>query len=358
MQKTLVCFLLISSMIGLSQNDGPVIFDVTASCETAPVESPDDGADDPCIWVPSGNHAGTIIVGTDKKFGLETYDLSGNKLNRFGFGNINNVDINPYYFSPNPDGIITSALVIGTNRSTHSVDFFRLNESGELFLIHREVIGQEMGDLYGLCAFSEQGVHYFVASDKDGTIMRASYAELSQTNSQNTAGHVDKKAISVNDTQVFKLNSTVEGLVADTHHKTLYIAEEDRGIWAYPLVDHSAFAPRLILVTDDKLLMADIEGLTLYDQGEGQGYILCSIQGANSYGVLDRQSLSLLGIFKIVPSGSIDGAEETDGIDVSAEALPGFPKGLFVVQDGFNTTEKQNFKFVNWADIEFHLQNN
>ncbi|MDA0844259.1 MAG: phytase, partial [Bacteroidetes bacterium] len=237
-------------------------------------------------------------------------------------------------------------------------DFFRLNDSGELFLIHREVIGQEMSDLYGLCAFSEQGGHYFVASDKDGTIMRASYAELSQTNSQNTASHVDKKAISVNDTQVFKLNSTVEGLVADTHHKTLYIAEEDRGIWAYPLVDNSAFAPRLILVTDDKLLMADIEGLTLYDQGEGQGYILCSIQGANSYGVLDRQSLSLLGIFKIVPSASIDGAEETDGIDVSAEALPGFPKGLFVVQDGFNTTEKQNFKFVNWADIEFHLQNN
>ena len=358
MQKTLVCFLLISSMIGLSQNDDPVIFEVTATCETTPVESPDDGADDPCIWVPSNNPAGTIIVGTDKKFGLETYDLSGKKLNRFGFGNINNVDINPSYFRPNSNGIITSSLVIGTNRSTHSIDFFRLNDSGALFLIHREVIGQEMGDLYGLCAFSEQGVHYFVASDKDGTIMRASYAQPAQTKAQNSTDDDDKKAISVNDPQVFRLNSTVEGLVADTHHKTLYIAEEDRGIWAYPLVDHSAFAPRLVLATDDTLLMADIEGLTLYDQGEGQGYLLCSIQGANSYGVLDRQSLSLLGIFKIVPSGSIDGAEETDGIDVTAEALPGFPKGLFVVQDGFNTTEKQNFKFVNWSDIEFHLQNN
>lgn len=357
MQKTLVCFLLISSMIGLSQNDSPVIFEVTATCETTPVESPDDGADDPCIWVPAHNPAGTIVVGTDKKFGLETYDLSGQKINRFGFGNINNVDINPYFFSPNSDGIITSALVIGTNRSTHSIDFFRLDESGELFLIHREVIGQEMGDLYGLCTFSESGVHYFVASDKDGTIMRASYAEPVQTNTQNSAVPADKKAISVNDPFVFKLNSTVEGLVADTHHKTLYIAEEDQGIWAYPLTDHSAFAPRLILATDDNLLMADIEGLTLYDQGEGQGYLLCSIQGANSYGVLDRKSLNLLGVFKIVPSGSIDGAEETDGIDVTAQAVPGFPKGLFIVQDGFNTSEKQNFKFVNWGDIEFHLQN-
>ncbi|NBT87997.1 MAG: phytase [Flavobacteriaceae bacterium] len=73
--------------------------------------------------------------------------------------------------------------------------------------------------------------------------------------------------------------------------------------------------------------------------------------------MLDRKSLNLLGIFKIVPSGSIDGAEETDGIDVTAQAVPGFPKGLFIVQDGFNTSEKQNFKFVNWGDIEFHLQN-
>ena len=42
MQKLLVCFLLISSMVGLSQNDSPVIFQVTPACETIPVESPDD----------------------------------------------------------------------------------------------------------------------------------------------------------------------------------------------------------------------------------------------------------------------------------------------------------------------------
>ncbi|MFT7545073.1 MAG: 3-phytase [Gammaproteobacteria bacterium] len=358
MQKVLVCFLLISSMIGLSQNDSPVIFEVSAACETTPVESPDDGADDPCIWVPDHNVAGTIIVGTDKKFGLETYDLTGNRINRFGFGNINNVDVNPYFFEPNQDGIVANALVIGTNRSTHSVDFFNLDESGALSLFHREVIGQEMGDIYGLCAFSVGGVHYFVASDKDGTILRASYKEKTKNPLQNAAGKIEKQAIIINETQIFKLSSTVEGLVADTHHKVLYIAEEDLGIWAYPLVDNSEFSPRLIMSTDPDLLVPDIEGLTLYDKGQGDGYLLCSIQGANSYGILDRKSLSLLSVFKIVPSDGIDGAEETDGIDVTSRALPGFPKGLFIVQDGFNDAEKQNFKFVNWADIEFRLQNN
>lgn len=63
----------------------------------------------------------------------------------------------------------------------------------------------------------------------------------------------------------------------------------------------------------------------------------------------------LLGVFKIVASETIDGAEETDGIDVTSKALPSFPQGLFIVQDGFNGTEKQNFKFVNWSDIQSKL---
>ena len=343
MQKLLVCFLLISSMAGLSQNDSPVIFQVTPACETIPVESPDDGADDPCIWVPNHNIGGTVIVGTDKKFGLETYNLSGQKLNRFGFGNINNVDINPNFFAPNEAGVRNNALVIGTNRSTHSIDFFSLNETGSLKLIHREIISSEMGDLYGLCAFSLSEAHYFAASDKDGRILRASYSPS------------DNGSVVINNSDIFSLSSTVEGLVADPVHQTLYIAEEDTGIWAYPLTEDIERDARLILSTDTDLIVADIEGLTLYDKGQGKGYLLCSIQGANSYGILDRESLQLLGVFKIVASEGIDGAEETDGIDVTSKSLPGFPKGVFIVQDGFNEIEKQNFKFVNWADIEIHL---
>lgn len=343
MQKTLVCFLLISSMIGLSQNDSPIIFEVSAVCETVPVESPDDGADDPCIWVPEDDSQGTIIVGTDKKFGLETYDLRGQKLSRYGFGNINNVDVNPDFFAPNQDGIIESALVVGTNRSTHSIDFYKLNRQGSLTLIHREILGPEMGDVYGLCVFRHNNSNYFVASDKDGRIYKATYH-----------ASVGNHRVEVVQRALFKLGSTVEGLVADTFHQVLYIAEEDKGIWAYPLVDNNN-QPRLIVPTDPTLMVSDIEGLTLYDKGNGRGYLLCSIQGANRYGVINRQDAQLLGVFSIVASPEIDGAQETDGIDVTSKALPDFPKGIFVVQDGVNEAEKQNFKFVNWADIESKL---
>ena len=51
--------------------------------------------------------------------------------------------------------------------------------------------------------------------------------------------------------------------------------------------------------------------------------------------------------FRISDGGGIDGAEETDGIEVTTANLdPTFPYGVFVVQDGFNDRGNQNFKLV------------
>ena len=54
------------------------------------------------------------------------------------------------------------------------------------------------------------------------------------------------------------------------------------------------------------------------------------------------------------PARGIDGVSETDGLEVTSAALgPDFPQGLMVAQDGRNIApeERQNFKFVSWADI-------
>ena len=44
----------------------------------------------------------------------------------------------------------------------------------------------------------------------------------------------------------------------------------------------------------------------------------------------------------------------TDGLDVSSAALPGFPRGVLVVQDDGNPDPEvdQNFKVVDWREIE------
>ena len=59
--------------------------------------------------------------------------------------------------------------------------------------------------------------------------------------------------------------------------------------------------------------------------------------------------------------GAVDGAEETDGIDlVAAPVGADYPAGLLVVQDGYNYDAagariNQNFKLVSWADVLSNL---
>lgn len=53
-----------------------------------------------------------------------------------------------------------------------------------------------------------------------------------------------------------------------------------------------------------------------------------------------------------VADGSVDGVQETDGIELMlGDFGPGFPRGLMVVQDGDNLPETQNFKLFSWMDI-------
>jgi 3-phytase len=55
--------------------------------------------------------------------------------------------------------------------------------------------------------------------------------------------------------------------------------------------------------------------------------------------------------------GSVDAVTHTDGLHVSSAALPGYPRGIVIVQDDANPTPEldQNFKIADWADIEAAL---
>ncbi|WP_169337576.1 phytase [Wenxinia marina] len=71
------------------------------------------------------------------------------------------------------------------------------------------------------------------------------------------------------------------------------------------------------------------------------------------------EGIEPLGAFRIVGTDEIDGVQESDGDGVISVALPGFPNGVFITQDGYagdlndldGETAATNFKFVNWAAI-------
>ena len=91
--------------------------------------------------------------------------------------------------------------------------------------------------------------------------------------------------------------------------------------------------------------------------GDQHSYLVVSSQGNSSYVVLDAAPpFKVRGAFRIGfdAARGIDGASETDGLDVSSANFGGpYTRGMLVVHDGFKRMPDaaQNYKAVAWDDI-------
>jgi 3-phytase len=174
----------------------------------------------------------------------------------------------------------------------------------------------------------------------------------------------------------------VEGMVVDPANGMLYAGQEDVGIWRVR-ADLTG-APQLIDkvreygvpgVYDEETeecaagadpgyggshLAADVEGLTLLTEADGDGYVLASSQGDNTFAVYDREAADrneYEGGFRVTASDTVDGSEECDGAAVlNAPLGRKYPHGLLVVQDGHVTPaqgerEVTGFKFVDLGEV-------
>ena len=103
-------------------------FEVYPSSETQPVSSKDDAADDIAIWINDLSVENSIIIGTNKQVGLDTYNLSGDLIKSYTFGRINNVDI----FQEFNVGEEKFPLVIGSNRTDNTIFLGRLYSDGSI----------------------------------------------------------------------------------------------------------------------------------------------------------------------------------------------------------------------------------
>ena len=117
-----------------------------------------------------------------------------------------------------------------------------------------------------------------------------------------------------------------EGAVADDELGYVYIAEEKSGLWRYAAEPDGSIEGTHIAVVGENGYDNDAEGVTIYYARDGGGYIIASSQGNNTFIVYDR-----LSPHAYVKTFSIEGVEETDGVDVTNVNLgPAFPYGLFV----------------------------
>lgn len=310
---------------------------VTARGETTPVGTTNaDAADDPAIWRNAADPAASLIVGTDKKAGVYVYGLDGKVRDFLDAGRVNNIDLK--------DGVAinggTGILVVASDRNDVArakLALFRLDPA-MVKLTALGTIDGGAGEAYGLCMGSDAAGLYAFIVLKDGTINQVALDASGAT----PTGRIVRS---------LKLGTQSEGCAVDDRTGTLYVAEEDVGLWRFDARASGSTTPTKIAAADGKNIVADAEGVAIAPIGEKDGYVLVSSQGDNAYVVYRIRDDAYVGRFRVV-DGAIGGSEETDGIELMlGDFGPAYPGGLFIAQDGENGAAAQNFKLVAWADI-------
>ncbi len=301
---------------------------VTATDETAPVGTANaDAADDPAIWHNAGDPEESLIVATDKKAGLYVYGLDGSVKSFIEGGLLNNVDL-----ASLPDDRV---IVVASDRNdpaNSQLQTYQLNTAtGTLNLLG--LVPGGAGEGYGLClGLGDDGIRAYSVI-KDGTIH-----EVKLNFDGKPSGTFERR---------MKVPTQAEGCVVDPSDGTLYVGEEDAGIWRFRPGETNG---TLVAAVDNQQLVADVEGLAIWS-GPRSSYLVASSQGDNAYAVFRLPEVTPVGRFRVA-AGTFGATEETDGIEIASGNFgPNYPDGLFVAQDGHNAPHAQNFKLVSWKAI-------
>ncbi len=323
----------------------PKVVAVTATVETEFAGSYGDAADDPAIWANPQDPSKSLVVATDKKAGLYLYDMQGKVVQFLADGKMNNVDLRED-FELGGEKIV---LVTASNRTDKSIAIYRLDtQKRELVNVADGVQPTGLGDPYGVCMYrSPKDGRTYVFINGDDT--RKRQWELVAT----AQGRVTTKLV-----RDMNFDTQTEGCVADDRDGTLYVDEEDVGLWRMSAEPEGGDPKTAVQkIADNPAVKDDFEGLGIYDLGDGRGYIVVSSQGNDTYAVYRREGKQeYLGSFAVVadPLRGIDGISETDGLEITSRNLgPGFEHGAMIAQDGRNVmpVENQNYKYVPWESI-------
>jgi myo-inositol-hexaphosphate 3-phosphohydrolase len=339
-----------------------------------PSNAPD--ADDPAIYVHPDNPENSFVITTFKNGGLRVYDLAGEQLQSITPENIryNNVDLAYGVRYTNQLGETdTIDLAIASDRANDTLAIYAINSDTRqltdvtAFDIPETIFGVDDGEAtaYGLATYTSvvDGKNYVFVSQADGN-------KVAQLEITARLGAADNLEVTTEVVRIFDVpvpeeeeaeEYQVEGMVVDRETGYLYLGQEGYGIWKYAAEPNDNSEPLLVDTVEGENLEADVEGLTIYYGEDGNGYLLASSQGDNTFAVYDRAgNNSYLGNF------AIEGVEESDGADLTNVPLgDNYPAGLLVVQDGSNTPQvvfgdpedgeiqnfNTNFKYVSLADF-------
>ncbi|WP_210529141.1 phytase [Rubellimicrobium arenae] len=320
----------------------PLAIAVPATAET---EGTRGDADDPAIWVDPGDPADSLILGTDKTAGLYVYGLDGAVRDFLPGGHLNNVDVRPFRIGDREVG-----LAGATRRDDDTLVFYVIDEGGVRPATpwqHAAIppgIGAD--DIYGFAMGQDSGGTYAIVNFKSGHVVQWRI-------------HESQGTLRLEPARTLRVGSQPEGMVVDDRAGHLYVGEEDKGIWRFPLSPAGGTdGTRIAAIPSDCLPRDDVEGLAILD-GPVR-YLVASAQGVHRAALfrLEGEAAPACEAMVEIAPGAVDGVTETDGLDVTAKPVgPDFPGGLLVMMDDQNAGFTTNFKLIAWDAILAQLPN-
>lgn len=299
--------------------------------------------DDPAIWINTANPAQSLVLGTDKNTdgALLAYDLKGKIVRSVtGLKRPNNVDLVAGFQL----GGRAVDIAVVTEREMKRLRVFTVPDladadRGDLVVFGGDPERAPMG--VALYKRPRDGAVFAIVGGKSGP----AEGYLGQYRLEDD-GTGKVKMTLVRQFGAYSGRAEIEAIAVDAEAGYVYYSDETFGVRKYAADPEAADANRELAQFGTTGFASDHEGISIYKHADGTGYVLVSDQQAHRFQIFPREGTA--GRPHDHPRvGTVEvAAIESDGSEVTAMALPGFPGGLFVAM-----TEGRVFHFYAWDDI-------
>ena len=308
--------------------------------------------DDPAIWINRANPAESLILGTDKDadgalyvFGLD-WRVRHDKVVR-GLARPNNVDVAYYVLI----GGERRDVVVVAERFAHRLRIYtlpdmRAADGGGMAVFE----GERARDVMGVATYMRaiDGAVFAIVSRSDRFAPREGYLHQYRIVDDGTGV---LRGIKTRAFGTWSGRKEIEALSVDAEGGHIFASDETFGLRKY-LADPSAED------ADDELasfgtegFARDHEGSAVMRHADGRRWLFVSDQQAGALRVFDLAG-SVESPATPVFIGHINyAAQETDGIELTTESLPGFPSGLLVAM-----SDDRTFHYYDLADLIAAMQ--
>ena len=296
--------------------------------------------DDPAIWINPQDASQSLIIGTDKETdgGLFVYDLNGKIVNKVpGLKRPNNVDVE-YGFNLQGKKI---DIAVTTERQQNKIRIYEvpsMKEIGAISVFEGETDRDPMG--ISIYKNPQTDEIFAIVGRKFGPTGTYLWQYKLSENNGKVTGEVVRKFGN------FSGKKEIESIAVDDELGFIYYSDEGFGVRKY-YADPAKGNQELVLF-GQKDFKEDVEGISIYDTGNGKGYILISNQQADTFNVYRREgdngnTNQHYRIAEIPVS-----TKESDGSEVVNVNLgPKFPNGVFVAM-----TNGKVFHYYDWREFQ------